>query len=161
MRSLGAYRSTWAGGEKTPAIRTMHWNLLAVPAAVLAVMAILQIISFGRFKDWLDSINVGAPAVVAVLLIIAELWGAFSLLRIPMHAMLRFWGVVVGLLAVGFWFIENLYLATSSGGQLPTSGFFGRYLNQQPGWWTIIEISLLLFWVVYGAELLGGRSVER
>jgi hypothetical protein len=158
MRSLGAYGSTWAGGERTPAIRSAQWNLLAVPAAVLVVMAVLQIISFGRFKDWLDSVNIGAPAVVAVLLIIAELCGALSLLRIPMHAMLRFWGMAAGLLAIGFWFIENLYQATSSGGQLPTSGFFGRYLNQQPGWWTVIEISILLFWYVYGAELFKGPA---
>jgi hypothetical protein len=158
MRSFSAYGSTWAGGEKMPEMRARQWNILAVPAAVLVVMAILQIISFGRFKDWLDSINVGAPAVVAALLIIAELWGAISLLRIPMTAMLRFVGMVLVILAVGFWFIENLYLATSSAGQLPTSGFFGRYLNQQPGWWTIIEISILLFFVIYAAELFRGPS---
>lgn len=161
MRSMSAYGSTWAGGEKTPGLTSMQWNLLAVPAAVLAVMAILQIASFGRFKDWLDSINIGAPAVVAVLLIIAELWGAIALLRIPMNAMFRYFGVGVALLATGFWFIENMYLATSSGGQLPTSGFFGRYLNQQPGWWTIIEISILLFWVVYAAELFKGSGRAR
>ena len=161
MRSLSAHASTWGGGEKTPALTTRRWNLLAVPAAILAVMAILQIVSFGKFKDWLDSINIGAPAVVAVLIIIAELWGALSLLRIPMNPMLRFWGFIAAILACGFWFIENLYLVTSSGGQLPTSGFFGRYLNQQPSWWTVLESAILLLWVIYAAELFKADSTER
>jgi hypothetical protein len=158
MKSVSAYGSTWAGGERTPALKTMHWNLLAIPAAVLAVMAILQIISFGHFKDWLDSINIGWPVVVAVAIIVCELLGAFSLLRIPMSATLRFWGNVLAVLVTGFWLIENLYLATSSAGQLPTSGYFGRYLNQQPGWWTIIEAAAMLFLVVWGTELFKGRA---
>jgi hypothetical protein len=124
MKALGDYRSNWSDGAKTPELSSANWNLLAIPAAVLAVMAILQIISFGRFKDWLESIRVGWPAAVAVAIIIAELWGAASLLRIPMSAMLRFAGVSLAVLVSGFWFIENLYIATSSGGQLPTSGFF-------------------------------------
>jgi hypothetical protein len=138
-----------------------QWNLLAIPAAVLAVMAILQIISFGRFKDWLDSLRIGIPVVTAILIIIAELWGAISLLRIPMHAAVRFFGITLAVLVVGFWFIENLYLATSTGGQLPTSGFFGGYLNQQPNWWTIIEMTIMLFWVVYAAELIKWRPATR
>lgn len=161
MRSLGDYRSNWSGGARTPEATAAQWNLLAIPAAVLAVMAILQIISFGRFKDWLDSIRVGWPAVAAVIIIIAELWGAVSLLRVPMGAMWRFFGITLAVLAAGFWFIENLYLATSSGGQLPSSGFFGKYLNQQPGWWTIIEMTIMLFWLVYAAELLKNRADNR
>jgi hypothetical protein len=157
MRSLGDYRTNWAGGARTPEATAAQWNLLAIPAAVLAVMAILQIISFGRFKDWLDSIRVGWPVAVAIVIIIAELWGAVSLLRVPMSAMLRFWGIALAVIVSGFWFVENLYLATSTNGQLPSSGLFGKYLNQQPSWWTIIELTLLLFWVVFAAEVLKGR----
>ena len=161
MRSYSDYRSNWSGGERTPGLNSAQWNLLAIPAAVLAVMAILQIISFGRFKDWLDSVRVGWPAVVAVVLIIAELAGAVSLLRIPMGAMWRFLGITLAVLVSGFWFVENTYFASSSGGQLPTSGFFGKYLNQQPGWWTVVEVSILLFWIVYAGELLKWRSNDR
>jgi hypothetical protein len=62
MRSVRDYNSNWSGG--TPELSTTSWNLLALPAAVLVVMAVLQIISFGKFKDWLDQIHIGAPAVV-------------------------------------------------------------------------------------------------
>ncbi|MBX4191126.1 hypothetical protein KW794_03485, partial [Candidatus Saccharibacteria bacterium] len=67
----------------------------------------------------------------------------------------------LAVLVLGFWFVENLYLATSSGGQLPSSGFFGNYLNQQPSWWSILEATILLFWVVYAAELLKWRPANR
>lgn len=157
MRSYRDYSSNWSEGARTPDLNSASWNWLAVPAAVLAVMAILQIISFGSFKDWLDSIRIGWPVAVAIAIIIAELWGAVSLLRIPMNALLRFIGISVALLVAGFWFIENLYLATSTAGQLPTSGYFGKYLNQQPGWWTVLEATIMLFWLVYAAELFKWR----
>jgi hypothetical protein len=134
------------------------WNVLAIPAAVLFVMAILQVIGFGKFKDFLDNIKIGWPAVVAVVIIIAELWGAVSLLRVPMSNMLRFFGVSLAVLVTGFWFVENLFLVTSdTANALQNSGLFGKYLSQTPGWWSVIEVSLLLFWVVYSAELLKWR----
>jgi len=161
MRSLRDYQANWAGGTTTPNLETMHWNLLAIPAAALAVMAILQIISFSNFKDYLDSIRIGWPVAVAVVIIIAELLGAVSLLRIPMNAALRFLGISLAVLVVGFWFVENLYLATSSGGQLPNSGFFGKYLAQNPGWWTILEASIMLYLIVFAAELFKWRPNGR
>ena len=158
MRSLTDYRSNWGGTSGKPELSQRSWNMLAIPAIVLAVMAILQVISFGKFKDWLDEIRVGWPAVVAVVIIVAELWGALSLLQINMNRMLRFVGVSLAVLVSGFWFVENLQIASSGGaGQLPNSGLFGKYLTQSPGWWTILEVSILLFWVIYAAELLKWR----
>src|SRR4051794_5841569 len=115
MRSLTDYRSNWGGTSEKPGLSQRHWNMLAIPAVVLAVMAILQIISFGKFKDWLDQIRVGWPAVVAVVIIVAELWGALSLLQLNMNRLLRFLGVSLAVLVSGFWFVENLQIASSGG----------------------------------------------
>ncbi len=41
---------------------------------------------------------------------------------------------------------------------LDNSGFFGRFLAQQPGWWTAIEASILLFAVIYNVSLLYNRQ---
>jgi hypothetical protein len=162
MRSLTDYRSNWGGTSEKPALSQRNWNMLAIPAIVLAVMAILQVISFGKFKDWLDEIRVGWPAVVAVVIIVAELWGALSLLQLNMNRLFRFIGLSLAVLVSGFWFVENLQIASSGGaGQLPNSGLFGKYLTQSPGWWTIVEVSILLFWVVYAAELLKWRPNRR
>jgi hypothetical protein len=162
MKSLSDYSANWGGSSDKPDLSQRHWNMLAVPAVVLAVMALLQIISFGKFKDWLDEIRIGWPAVVAVVIIVAELWGAASLLNISMSRMVRFVGVSLAVAVSGFWFVENLQIASSGGaGQLPNSGLFGKYLAQSPGWWTILEVTLLLFWVVYAAELLKWRPGSR
>lgn len=161
MRSYRDYRANWAGGAKVAELSPRQWNLLAVPAAVLAVMAILQIISFGGFNDWLVSVRIGWPTVMAIVIIVAEIAGALSLLRLPVSPMMRFLGLTLAVLVAGFWFVENLYLATSTGGQLPSSGLFGKYLNQQPSWWTVLEVSVLLYWVLYGAELLKLRPAAR
>ena len=160
MRAIGNY-ADWSGGAKVPSLTAMNWNVMAIPAAVLAVMAILQIISFNEFKDWLQSIRIGWPTAVAVGIIVAELWGALSLLRIPMPPVLRFIGVALAILVTGFWFIETLYLATSTAGQLPNSGYFGKYLAQSPGWWTVLEATVMLFLIVYAAELLKWRRASR
>jgi hypothetical protein len=162
MRSLTDYRANWGGDSGKPNLEQRYWNLLAVPAIVLAVMAILQIISFGKFKDWLDEIRVGWPAVAAVIIIIAELWGALSLLQFGVNRTVRFIGLSLAVIVSGFWFVENLQLAANGGaGQLPNSGLFGKYLTQSPGWWTIIEVSIILFWVLYAAELLKWRPRNR
>lgn len=158
MKAVSDYRANWAGRSGLPELNQRHWSLLAVPAVVLLVMALLQLISFGKFKDWLDSIKVGWPAVVAVLVIIAELWGAVSLTKLNMNQGLRFFGVAAAVLVAGFWFVENAQLLVNGGYQdLHNSGFFGNFLRQTPGWWTMVEASLLLFWIVYAAELLKWR----
>ncbi|MBX4188477.1 hypothetical protein KW792_00045 [Candidatus Saccharibacteria bacterium] len=158
MRSYRDYRANWSGGAATPELTPSNWNMLAIPAAVLLVMAVLQAISFGKFKDFLEGINIGWPAVVAVVIIVAEVWGAMSLLRIPMNSALRFLGVTMAVLVTFFWFIENLFLVTSESAKaLGSSGYFGKYLTQVPGWWTVVEITVLLFWIVFAAELLKWR----
>src|SRR5438105_11351015 len=113
MKSLTDYRANWGGANGRPELSQRHWNMLAIPAIVLAVMAILQIISFGKFKDWLDEIRVGWPAVVAVVVIVAELWGALSLLQLNMNRLVRFFGLSLAILVSGFWFIENLQIAAN------------------------------------------------
>ncbi len=159
MKSVRDFSSSWSGGAGVPQLSQRNWNMLAIPAAVLAVMAILQLVSFGKFKDWLDEIGVGWSALVAVVIIIGEVWGALSLLQIGLSRAMRFLGLSLAVLVSGFWFIENTQLVSSgAAGQLPNSGLFGKYLSQSPGWWTVVEVTILLFWMVYAAELLEWRS---
>lgn len=159
MKSLADYRTNWSGTSAKSELNQRDWNMLAIPAVVLAVMAILQVISFGKFKDWLDGTGVGWPAVVAVVLILAELWGAVSLLQVGMNKAMRWVGLTLAVLVSGFWFVKNIMEATNGTiTQAPSSGLFGKYLTQTPGWWTVVEVSALLFWVVYAAELLKWRD---
>lgn len=159
MRSLKTNSSNWGGTSDKPELSQRSWNILAIPAIILLVMAVLQLISFGKFKDWLDSSGVGWPVLVAILVIIAELWGAMSMLQVGIGRMVRWVGLTLAVVVSGFWFIENVTQTTNPHiTATPSSGYFGNYLTQAPGWWTVLEISALLFLVIYAAEKLAWRS---
>lgn len=122
--------------------------------AIFLVMAILQAASFSDFQDALGSLGLASPATWAVIIIIAEVWAAIGLFKVRLHGLMRFFGGVFAVLATGFWFVESLQvLSNSETGTVVNMGFFGKYLSQQPGWWTMIEASLLLFWSLYALSI--------
>jgi tetrahydromethanopterin S-methyltransferase subunit D len=138
-----------------PKLSNLEWGLAAVPAVILLVAAILQLISFADFRDGLATMGLSAPTAWAVGVIIAELWGAAGFLMWPLSLGFRYVSHVAAVLAAGFWFVNNLQLVSGNlANQVHNSDFFGRFLKQSPGWWTVIEVSILLFWIVYKVGLL-------
>jgi hypothetical protein len=141
-----------------PKLSVKEWVLVAVPGLVLLATAVLQLISFNEFKDALGSMGLPGPRAWAVAIILAELWGAAGFFRLRLSVGFRLVSYTMALAACLFWFIENLQLISNGmNEQLDNSGFFGRFLAQQPGWWTALEVVVLLFWVIYAIELLLSR----
>ena len=136
--------------EDPPKLTEMQWNVSGLLGVVFVVMALLQVISFSDFKDWLSGIGIDSPAVCAVVIIIAELIAGIGFFKLRLSSFFRWVSGGLAILAVGFWFVENLRLVSDGmAGQLDNSGLFGRYLPQSPGWWTVLEVTILLFWVIY------------
>lgn len=125
--------------------------LASLLAIVFLVMAILQIASFNDFKSALGGLGItNSPETWAFILVVAEVWAALGFLKVKMNGLIRFFGAVFAVFAAGFWFVESLQVVTSpAAAGLTNNGFFGKYLTQTPGWWTVVEASVLLFWVVY------------
>lgn len=124
-------------------------NLNTLLGALFIVMALLQALSFNNFKETLTIMDLSGPAVWAVGIILAEILAAIGLVGMAMTR--QFWAVCAGAAVVvsGFWFFETLQVIASGKDVLLTnSGLFGKYLPQVPGWWTVVETSLLLFWVI-------------
>ncbi len=137
-----------------PRLSAQQWNLVALVGIILIVMAILQLISFNSFKDWLGAIGLKSPATWGVGVIIAELFGAAGFFKLRLTYLVRLLSASLALLVGLFWFVESLQVVTSATAHnLTSSGFFGKYLHQTPGWWTVIEATVLLFWIVYALEL--------
>ncbi len=137
-----------------PKLSDQQWNNVSVLGIVLLVMAVSQLVSFNDFKGVLDGIGLGGPAAWAVAIIAAEVWAAATFFKVRLSGAFRLVGSLLAVLVAGFWFVENLYLiAGSSAGTVSNSGFFGQYLAQAPGWWTVLEVTVLLFWTVYAVNL--------
>jgi phosphatidylserine synthase len=133
-----------------PQLTTKRWSIAAIPAFILLIAAILQLISFNDFKEVLSSHGLPGPAAWAVAIIFAELWGAAGFFKWRLSVGFRAVAYTMAVLVAMFWFVHNLQLlATGAAEHLDNSGFFGRFLAQQPGWWTVAEVTVLLFWVLY------------
>lgn len=151
----------WTEMVDPPKLTTRQWNIAGLVGVVLIVMALLQAIGFGDFRDYLESIGLGAPAVWAVGIIVAELWAASGFFRLPLMTGFRIVGALLAIAVAGFWFVENLRLVSDgAAGDLASSGFFGRFLEQSPGWWTVTEVTALLVLVVYSLRLTTRWSKE-
>lgn len=138
-----------------PRLSNAEWLAAAVPALLLLVAAILQLISFADFRDFLGNSGLSAPTAWAIGIIVAELWGAAGFFKWRLSVGFRAVSYAAAVLAAGFWFVYNLQLVSNgTADQLSNSGFFGRFLQQTPGWWTVVEVSIFLFWVVYKVGLL-------
>jgi len=142
-----------------PKLSTNEWVLTAVPGVILLVMAILQLISFNDFKVGLALMGVASPNFWGACIIMAEIWGAAGFFKLRLSRGFRSVSYVLAVLVSGFWFINNLQLvASNTGAQMHNSYFFGRFLAQAPSWWTVLEVSILLFWVAYKVALLRERQ---
>lgn len=137
-----------------PKLTATQWALFNLLGVTFLLMAILQIISFNDFRDTLSSFGLSAPTAWAVGLIVAELWAAATMFKLRLSYAFRAVSALLALLSAGFWFLENINLVSNGNGDfLTNSGFFGGYLTQSPGWWTVVEVSILLFWVLYALGL--------
>jgi hypothetical protein len=149
----------WTQMADPPKLTSTQWNIAGFTGVILIVMAVLQLIGFGDFKDWLASMGLDAPAVWAVGLILAELIGALAFFKLPILSGMRLLSGALAVLVAGFWFVQNLRLVSDgASNQLASSGYFGKFLNQAPGWWTVIEATAFLALVVYCVSLTSWRG---
>ncbi len=154
MAAKAAQLKGWGDMVVPSKLTNREWNLAGLLGVILIVMAILQVIGFSDFKDWLSSIGLESPTTWAVVLIIAEVWAGLGFFKLKLMRGFRLISSVLAVLVAGFWFIENLRLvAQVNAGELNSSGFFGKYLHQTPSWWTVLEVTIFLFWTIYAVKL--------
>src|SRR3989338_2936886 len=143
-QQLKDWSETFANPPKLSQYDSWLTSLLAV---VFLAMAILQVASFNDFKSALGGLGIAnSPETWAFILVVAEVWAALGFLKVRLHGLIRFFSGVFAVFAAGFWFLASAQIVTSLNvSQIFNSGFFGKYLAQQPGWWTILEASVFLF----------------
>lgn len=141
-----------------PNVSNKVWFWSSLAGAVLILMALLQLISFSDFKDALEVTGVSGAGFWGIIIILAELWGAAGFFKAPLSFLFRRVSYTLAILVAGFWFVNNLQLVAGAASSTTNSAFFGRFLSQSPSWWTVIEVSILLFWVSHKVHLLLNSS---
>jgi hypothetical protein len=138
-----------------PSLPRNHTGAVTLLGIVFLAMAAAQLISFNEFEVVLAIGGFSNTAGVATLLILAELLAAVGFLSLRISHLLRILSAVAAIAVSGFWFVQNLRLISEGlGGLIPNIGFFGGYLAQSPGWWTTLEATVLVFWVIYSLNLM-------
>ncbi len=145
----------WKDEYAKPAALNQNQHAAVNALAVLfLVMAVLQVASFTEFKGALHDLGLTrAPEAWAIGLIVAEAWGALGLLSVKMHGLMRAVGRFGAVLAAGFWFIASLEAVTGMETAVGNMGYFGKYLSQTAGWWTVLEATIVMIWTVYALEI--------
>ena len=148
----------WTKMVAPPKLSDKEWANVNVVGLVLLVMAAAQLVGFSEFKNWFAQVDMRDGTAWATGLIIAEVWAALSFSKARLSSAFRLVGHGIAIVVSGFWFVENLQLVSGgAAGQLNSSGYFGKYLLQSPGWWTIIEASVLLLWTLYAVNVLKNK----
>lgn len=160
MKSVQSRIDNWSGMSGQPKLTDGQWNMAMSAGVILLVMAVLQASGFSDFKNVLSDIGLSSsPALWAALIMVAEVWGALGFFKLRLNNLARGLSGLFALSVSFFWFYENLkLLSEGAAGQLSNSGFFGKYLHQSPSWWTVVEASLFLFWVLYVVKLTWGKN---
>jgi len=138
-----------------PNLPKAHSGAVTLLGLVFLAMAVGQLIGFNEFEVVLTVGGISSAATVATLLILAELLAAVGFLNLRISHLLRVLSAVSAVAVSGFWFLYNLKLISEGlAGLMPNIGFFGEFLAQSPGWWTTIETTVLVFWVLYSLNLM-------
>jgi hypothetical protein len=145
----------WAvESKKPPKLDEQHWNLVGLLGVVFLIMALLQLWSYSSFKDWITASGMSGAASWAIVIVLFELLAAIGLFKVGLSYMARVITAAAVVLTSGFWFIETIRLVSGNYVDvLKNSGYFGRFLQQAPGWWTVIEATVLLAWSAYAVDL--------
>lgn len=156
MKTLRVLDREWSvEATDPPKLSSQQWNIVSLVGVILLVMAILQIASFNEFKNTLEIAGLSGPTAWAVVIIAAEILAAVGFFKLRLSHLLRVISSALAVLVGAFWFALNLKLVTvGAEGKLDSSGFFGKFLEQTPGWWTVVGVTILLFLTLYSVELV-------
>jgi phosphatidylserine synthase len=156
-----------AVAQDPPVLKSRLWLLSYVVGAIFVIAALAQLASLNTFENNLAANGIGWAAFTAAVLVLTELWAAAGFFKLRLSRLFRAVANFFALATSGFWFYESLRQAAegaessySVNGHLTVLGsnFFGKYLNQVPGWGTIAEITVFFFLGIFLLEKMRPAS---
>lgn len=153
------FKRHWtAVATSPPGLTKRQWYFSGTLGVLLAIMAVSQILSIRNFEENFAVQDIHNAQALAAVLIAAELWAAAGFFKISLSPLFRKFSNGLALLVGLFWFTWQLYLVN---GLFKYSGnFFGKFLNQVPGFWTVAEATVLLAIICYALEIMKNKGAD-
>ena len=125
-------------------------------AAVLAIVAVLQLFTFEKFPDaiaslWLPGGNSFAY-FLAAFIVVAEVFALPFLLRLKLSHAMRWVSMLFGWLVPLIWLSIAIWLI-SSVHNVTNAGLFGATVPVEPGWWMVFvstTLGIMAIWASWG-----------
>lgn len=125
-------------------------------AAILALMAIFQLVGFNKFVLVIDSYwlpgGIQFATFLAAFLIASELLSGFFLLRLKVSIAFRILTMVLSWIVPGIWLFLTMR-ALSATTTMTNIGFLGGSVHIIPGWWAVfvsIGFIIMATWAAWG-----------
>lgn len=155
MKTAATLKKSVNQTTEWPKVSNAHAGAVSLLGAVFVAMAVCQLITFNEFEIALALGGLDNQTTWAIGLILAEFLAAIGFFKLRISHLLRVLSAISALAVSGFWFLLNIKLISEGmAGLLPNIGFFGDFLAQSPGWWTTVETTILLLWVIYSLDLM-------
>ena len=153
-----------------------HWTVVAVAPPTLSpqlrllsntlglvfvLASSLQIIGFQDFINNLSSQGLDGARYWGGAIIFTELWAAASFFKIPLSPLFRTFSNSLAIVVAGYWFLQILRIMSDNFNISKNANFFGKYLTQHAGWWTLLESGIFLLLVLHVVDAAIRRSAHR
>jgi hypothetical protein len=155
---------SWPVAQQPPTLTNNQWYLMSFIGIIFFLAATLQIIGFQNFSDNLASMGLSSSNWWGGAIVFTELWAAASFFKIRLSWLFRKFSNFFALTVAGFWFFESVRQAAMAPDEIsPISNmnYFGHFLSQAPGWWTVIESTVFILVILYTLEQVMQKNAKR
>lgn len=125
-------------------------------AVMLLIMAVLQLFSFEKFIPLIESFGLpggdGTAALVAGLLVVAEVFALPFLLRMRLSPLMRVFSMVCSWVAVAGW-VKLAVWVNIMRPEADNLGLLGTSIDLPAGWWAVffmVALGILAAWASWG-----------
>lgn len=126
-------------------------------AAILVVLAVVQLFSFSKFSAtiddmWLPGVTTVGAKLLAALIVVLEVFAVPFLLRMRLSPAMRVVSMLFGWVSVTWW-IYALVWQNVMPTAIANNGLLGATITIPIGWWSVcfmLGVAVLTIWASWG-----------
>ncbi len=140
------------------------WITSLYLALFFIVAAVSQLFAYENYPSIMNSYGLpglgGLGLLLAALIVILEVFAIPFLLFMRVSPLMRLVSMVCGWLAITFWLIVSIWIATANY-YIPNAGLFGSAVPVPRGWWLFCFVVVLAVLVIYVSHAMWPIAKKR